>query len=233
MAVAYRDHTVAGQANATSWVINRPTNAVEGDFLIAFMVWDTNTQTVTAVPGGWTAFTGTPKDNAGTADVRMYAYWRLCPASPPASWTWTISANAAGGKAMIAYSGADQTTPMHAQQHGGTSPATSHATVAITTTVADCMLVIGAGADESATFTPYFTEPAGWTKRIDLETNNFTETGAFELLLSGTVTSQSYTYTHDSDGGVHFIAAIAPAAAGAAAGPPPRQPVQSRTYLRM
>jgi hypothetical protein len=215
VAVAFRDSTVAGQANATDWDVSLPTNAVAGDLLIAVLITDTGA-TMTTPAAGWTAFTGTPKDNTGTQDVRMHAYWRICPASPPATWRWTFSGNSAGGKMMLAYSGVDQTTPIHQQEHSGTAAGTSHATVAISTTVADCMLVLCAGADESATFTPYYAWPDGtWTERVDSETNNFTETGAADKLLSGTISSQSYTYTHtDSDGGVHVLAAVAPAATG-------------------
>jgi hypothetical protein len=211
MAVAYRDVTAATQTANANWAVSKPTLAAAGDVLLAFLFTDT-AATMNTPAAGWTAFTLSPRDNSGAQDTRMFAYWRVMQAGDPASWTWTFGANATGGKIMLAYSGVDQTTPLEAQNMGGTAASTSHATTSVVTTGTDRMIVIAYGADESATFTPYFGPPASFNERVDLEAANFVEVGACDKV-EAAANTYSYTYTHtDSDGGVHAIVALQPAA---------------------
>lgn len=78
-------------ANATSYTINRPSNVISGDLMIATVaISDTVIATLTA-PAGWTIVRQITEAD-GTASLRFGVLKRTAGASEPTSWTGTLSA---------------------------------------------------------------------------------------------------------------------------------------------
>lgn len=91
--IAYVGKATAWTAtgNATSYVINRPSNVVSGDLMIATVaISDTVIATLTA-PAGWTIVRQITETD-GTASLRFAVLKRTAGGSEPSSWTGALSA---------------------------------------------------------------------------------------------------------------------------------------------
>jgi hypothetical protein len=184
----------------------------QNDILIAWLVCDSaavpNTQ-----PSGWSLIGG-PVDNTGTADVRGVAYWKRAGAGEAGPYSFTWVAAAVGAMLMGCYSGAlTSGNPIDDSVVNGTAAGSSHTSSSIVTSVNDCLLVCMAGADESGTFTPYWSAWANSAvEREDVQSAAFTEHGLADYVLA-TAGTTSFTVTAaDSDGGVVGLVALMPAA---------------------
>ena len=76
-------------ASGTTLVINKPTNAVEGDVLLAFIYHRLGTAQYTTTPTDWTVVSAPADSTAGLLSVWKYTV----PASAPSSWTWAGGAS--------------------------------------------------------------------------------------------------------------------------------------------
>lgn len=221
MAVAFRSASNATANASTSLVLPVPAGVQDGDLLIAFLtIALDNTSNDFSTPTGWTLLDDSVANPPGGS--RSANFWKIA-SSEPANYTWNVAAGAddwAG--VMVAYSGADQTTPIN--QHAGTTSGAieqTGVTSSITPTVDNCMIVGMFGEDGSNT-----GGAGSWTaggsetvRQQTQEATNFT-TSAVEDILQGTAAAitVSATYTNspltNSMMSKHIVA-IAPASVAA------------------
>jgi hypothetical protein len=212
MAIAFGSAATT-DVNSTTPTLTLPSGVTEGDLLLAWIVGDVSTITVSSAPSGWTAVTGTPSD-AGDGDCRGWCYYKVAGASE-SNPQWTFSAAASGAGAIVRYTGVDGTTPIETQSKNGTTATTSHATGNVTPTSNGSMIVGFGGTDESSAATTW-TAPTNWTERVDfadthgewlgITVADFLQTTAAQI--GGTFTSSL------SDSGAMFIVALKPASSG-------------------
>lgn len=209
---AKNDANTAG-ATAASITVNKPTGTVDDDILIAIVNHTTGSSftTVTA-PSGWTLLDERTQ-NDGENAYRATAYWKKA-ASEGASYTWTPAVSAYMAAGISCYSGGDVTTPINAHSvNFSATSTTSNVCSAITTTVADTMLVaLAASGWWDNTWTP----PSGMTERVDTAVGS--DWGSVSIadvtqVATGTTGTKTFTssVSHSCAG---FLIAIAPGAGG-------------------
>ncbi|MEK9135584.1 MAG: hypothetical protein AAB393_00555, partial [Bacteroidota bacterium] len=149
----------ATSGNATSFTISKPTSAVQNDVLVAQITVNNGSSTSMTAPSAWTLVR---RDNR-TSQVSQAIYYKVAGASEPASYTWTLSPSDAASGGIVAYSGANTSSPIDASS-GGTGSSNIVTAPSVTTTAADEMVVGFFGHDNATTFTP----PSGMTERYDV-----------------------------------------------------------------
>lgn len=212
MAVAYRSHTAQTTTGSGAIVINKPSGVVDGDLLIGFFSEDSNTPRVTA-PAGWTAFSGTGigADGSivdGTSAV-LQCFYKVA-SGEGASWSFTPSGTYTGISGVIAYSGADTTTPIDVAAGTSTASSTTHATATITPSVINTMLV-GIWMIDSNGANSWST--GDMNERVDQSTGSaaFVTLSVHDLLYGSTsAVSKTATFTA-TDASAAVIIAIKPA----------------------
>lgn len=203
-----------GSASAATWTVTKPSGAVDDDYLVVVLYIDSNTQTITSVPSGWTLLDG-PIDNPTTPDVRGWSYGKVA-SGEGASWDWTFSATAAGGWMSVAVQDADGTEVPTESNATGTASGTTHTTSSLTTGATACVLLFAA-VDKSGSTSPgaYWS---GWTngltERIDVETAVFIELGLADQTAVAAGTFTRAATSADSEGAVLFLVAVRDAVAG-------------------
>jgi hypothetical protein len=161
MAIAFR-----AQATATgptgSMSITVPATVQSGDLLL--LAWHTSVASQLVVPSGWTLV---DSQHAVGAGAFVTAIWKIATsgdASSSIAVPNTVGNNGKLSCALTAWSGADQTTPLHKIAFSAiTSPTTSHATPTVTTTLDNCEIVTIFHDKDSAVTTA--TKPAAYTDR--------------------------------------------------------------------
>ena len=219
MAVAFGSIRADEVASATTWTLILPTGVAVGDVLIAYLASDRNTTTtISSAPAGWATIPGTtnPTQDLAAIDCLGFFYWKRLQAGDAElsgtnpAWTW---ASASAGIGLITrYTGS---SGIDTGASVGTASGTSHVMTAITPSVDNCMIVAGMHVDKSATTSAgvYYTPPASWTERIDMEgATLFVEITSADFLQGAAATIGGTFTGADADGGVTWICALAPAA---------------------
>ena len=217
MAVAYRSHTAQATSGSGAIVINKPSGVVDGDVLIGFFSEDTDTPRITP-PAGWTAFSGTGIGTNGVVVDGTYAvlqaFYKVA-SGEGASWSFTPSTNYTGISGVIAYSGADTTTPIDVAAGTSTASSTTHTSATITPSVANTMLV-GIWMIDSNASNSWST--ADMTERVDQNsgTTQWVSLSVHDLLYGSTsAVSKTATFTA-SDTAAVLLIALKPASSGVA-----------------
>lgn len=190
------DHATGGSSSTA--VINKPTAATAGDLVIAEVAIGSTSVTATT-PSGWTAFTGNP---AISGAATSYFYYRKIADADPATWNVTLSGSAAWGGKSALYILPDQTTPVDVTgvSTAGGSTSTPTAT-GVTTTVANCMVVVFFSADGAwGAQTP----PTGTNERLDDGADAYIDDELFAS--SGATGNFQATMGSSSDGRMGVIA---------------------------
>lgn len=132
---------VSGDASPTSLTIATPSGVTTNDLLIAMIAHDGGGAIST--PSGWTAV----DEGANGTDVRLGVFYRFVTAGEPASHTfsWSGGEEAVGG--IVAYRGADLTTPIDVSG-SATGNDSSPTAPSVNTTVANTRVVRIFGADD-------------------------------------------------------------------------------------
>jgi hypothetical protein len=95
----------AGNASASgNLVLNKPSAVADGDLLIVSAYLESDTNTWTTVPSGWTQDT-TNLQIANTGAFKLQVFWKIA-ASEGASWTWANSVAGWRVLSVAAYTGA-------------------------------------------------------------------------------------------------------------------------------
>jgi len=100
MAYTYRASTSAGNNSGGALSINKPTGTADGDLLVAVWYLESDTNTFSSVPSGWSL----AGSIANTGAFKIWVYWKKA-ASEGASWSWTPSSSAWRAAVCAAYSG--------------------------------------------------------------------------------------------------------------------------------
>lgn len=100
MAYTYRSGSSAGNASGGAVAPGKPTGTADGDLLIARLYLESDTNTFSSVPSGWSL----AGSIANTAAFKLWVYWKIA-SGEPASWTWTPTTNAWRTAIVDAYSG--------------------------------------------------------------------------------------------------------------------------------
>jgi cellulose synthase/poly-beta-1,6-N-acetylglucosamine synthase-like glycosyltransferase len=169
--VTYIGSTSVFIQNTNVCTLNKPAGIHDNDVLLVVCAFRGGTGiTVTAPDATWTALTRI--DNGTTLSITSYWHVVASAASEPASFTFSLSGNAKGGGALLAYAGVDTAAPI-GQETGQTTPSgTSHTALSVTTSVANSMLVtMHAVSALNGTLTGQWTPPPGMTELIDTGSN--------------------------------------------------------------
>lgn len=166
MGIAFRAQaTATGPTGAMS--ITVPATVQSGDLLV--IIWHTAVASQLVVPAGWTLVDSQHAVGAGSY---MTGIWKIATGGDASS---TVNLNNVAGNngklsaALTAWSGVDQTTPLHKIAFAGiTSPTTSHATPTVTTTLDNCEIVTTYCDKDSSVAT--VTKPTGYTERAKVLT---------------------------------------------------------------
>ena len=137
-------------STSRSITIAKPTGTVVGDFLLAAITIATTSSSVNeflTVPSDWTFLRATGNDIDGI----LYLYYKIATDSEPTNYTWADpqgGTSARGMAGIIAtFDGAQQVSPFNVENAQTTSGATFTAPN-VTTTVANCMGILVASAEE-------------------------------------------------------------------------------------
>lgn len=141
-----------------------PGGTQAGDVMIATVAVRPSTATV-AAPAGWTLIQSTTQ-GAGTTST-LASYYRVATGSEPAAYVFSVGGVASTGivGGITSFSGVDTTNPVDAQGGNATASSLTHTANAITTTVANTM-VVGAFEFASSPLPANWT-PAGMTEAVD------------------------------------------------------------------
>jgi hypothetical protein len=206
MAVAYVTGFGQVQAAGSTWTITNSGGFADGDLLLLALATD-SAHTISSGLSGWTQV-GTTQTDAGV-DSSLSVFRKIA-ASEGASWSVTFGTGETGASYLIAYSGADPTTPINDDAQGSQSAVTAIASPSITPSVPNCMIVHIVGADPigSNTATPD-TSPVA-TERADFSSTSVGWIYIQEYLQGAAATISLDATAAASDNYNSFILAIAP-----------------------
>lgn len=163
MAIAYRSSSKATNSSTNSLTVTAPSGIVNGDILVA-VAYINGTQTVTA-PAGWTQIDVV---NPGTYfTARLYAFWkRASGESGDYTFSGSTTTRMYAGIAVFSgclYNGTPVDVYSSAIMSGSSN--TNLDLTAITTTVANTMIVAVAGCDGAGTGNT-FNAPTGFSTAL-------------------------------------------------------------------
>jgi Family of unknown function (DUF6701)/Concanavalin A-like lectin/glucanases superfamily len=146
--------------------INLPVGTASGDLMVAAIAVRPSSVNITP-PAGWSAQAAALQNASGNSS-RQQIFYRVAGGAEPASYTWLFdSAHTGAVGGIVSYSGVDTAAPFDAfggnlTPQGGDSNL-QHRALAVTTTVADAMVISTHSFTSADTWTP----PAGTTERVD------------------------------------------------------------------
>jgi hypothetical protein len=131
--------------------VPRPVAIAPSDFMIAAIGVQPSTATLTP-PAGWTLVDRI--NNAGPTSNALAIYRKFAVSGEPASYLWQVSGATAIVGGIQSFVGVDPTTPVDAKNGVATASSLTHTAPAITTVVANTMLVGHFTFASAATWTP-------------------------------------------------------------------------------
>jgi hypothetical protein len=141
--VTFEEFTEAAASSTTTLDLTKPAGTAAGDLLIATLATDGSTAGSMSPPAGWTVIDLANQSGAVTYGV----WWKLAGASEPASYTFSWSGNEAAYGTVMRFTGHDPADPIDISATGGGS-ASAPSSPAVTTTVADTMILRLGGFDD-------------------------------------------------------------------------------------
>ena len=217
-AIAFRAAASVDQAgSASSIAINQPAGTVKGDVLVAVVAVRPNTIAITA-PSGFVLVQRQDQTTGNTNAVAVYR--KIATASEPASYTFTATGNTGLAGGVMAFSGVDNTTPVDVSAGALIVSGTSFTAPAVTTTIANTMIVTAHEFGSSERWTP---TTAGLTEAFDVaslapsNSNGVAVEGSYkaQAAIGGSGTFIS-TVPGNADTGATVTLALRPVVCGAA-----------------
>ncbi len=153
----------ASGAPTSSVTVGVPGGVAAGDLMLAQIAVRGGTGVTITAPAGWT---GILQGTNGTI-LRQAIYYRIAGATEPASYTFTLSSNQRMTGGIAVYHGVDAADPIDVWSTRSNASSTAVTANAVTTTVANTMVV---GFFATGTVTS-FTPPGGMTERHDAATS--------------------------------------------------------------
>ena len=203
-------------AQQSAITINKPAGTVQNDVMIATIGFRPNTLTVTP-PVGWTIVRriDTTDTSLGGAPSSLEVYWRTAGAGEPANYTWTASAAGYLAGGILSFSGVDTAaaTPIDIDAGNCTlqpfpcpNLTLAHATLDVTTTMANTMLVTSHAYASAGTWTP-----TGMTEAVDVQHGNQSLSANYVAqAAAGATGTKTATASSDADIGTAHILALKP-----------------------
>lgn len=155
--ITYRSSATAN-ASGTSLTIPKPSGVVNGDVMVATVVWTKTLPWSGSItpPAGWTSrVVNTPYS------VRMETFTKVA-SNEGAGYTFSLPSGSGVG-AISAYQGVDNTNPLDVAAAGRNTGSTLVAAPSLTTVTNNAMLVSAFGSQGLDSW----TAPSGETKRVD------------------------------------------------------------------
>jgi hypothetical protein len=144
-------------SNVTSLDLSTPAGVVSGDVILVGLFTDVATTTATT-PAGFTKLDDLPSGS----DTHGWYYMRIAGGSEPSKTTFTFSSTPVASAIAVAYRNVRAVNPIDVASYGS-SPGNPLTSAAVTTTVANTMLVVIDLADDSPTANWF--APTGMTLR--------------------------------------------------------------------
>lgn len=135
-------------------------NILVGDLMVAFTACSNVATTLTA-PSGWTKIRQRV-DGTGTTGTAIAAFWKIADAADAAAASFDFVVSNAYFGVIHLITGFDSTTPINVSNDSGGS-ATNPVTASVTTTAANCLLLI-ACAQSSIALDLTYTPPSNYTE---------------------------------------------------------------------
>jgi hypothetical protein len=154
--VVWEGSATSHNTPTTSLIVDTPTEAIEGDLLLAQILFLKGRDiTISVVPGGWQLVR---RDDRST-DIGSAIYYKFAGAAEPATYTWGFSQAVSAVGGILAYSGVDPINPIIASDgRGGDS---GHLVAPSIDAVADSKLVAFFGIKKRTSL----STPAGMSER--------------------------------------------------------------------
>ncbi len=177
-----------GSGAGGSLTINKPSGVSQDDWMFAGVSVSNSDATLTA-PSGWTLV------RSITDTLRLSIYRKKAGASEPSNYTWTTSVNRRMSGGIVAFSGLDDTDPIHLEDGDpeSGSASTSHSTPTIMTTIDDTLLlsIFADRHDNGSTW----TAPSGATEHVDVVTTYGSNEPSLAIFTEGPVDSDNHSHT--------------------------------------
>ena len=171
MAVTVRSVGISPGASGTDCVIVKPVGLTVGDLMIAQVTFRDGGAVVPE--DGWVEI------RADSADGRSFVstlLWKIADSDDAAATNFTFTSTlAANIGAIIAIETGtfDTGTPINANNGQGNIQSWTATSPEITPSVADCLIILFAGANDDVTYSNYSIvddDPGGWTEAYDIKT---------------------------------------------------------------
>jgi len=217
MALAFRAAGAIASGFAQTLEVALPAGTTDGDFLI-IAAYCSDNRNITTPEAGWTSETTVMSSVAGDSAV---AFMHTIASSE--SGTYTVNMDGGADKTMyavmLAYSGADQTTPQDAAftNNFDVANSSSHNPAAITTVTDDAIVVSICGATQT-TASPG-TPPSGYTLRAENGSTHYLGVADKAVASAGVEDPGNWTSLGSGADSESITLAIRPAAAASGSSP--------------
>lgn len=196
--------------------IPRPALSAPSDFMLAAIGVQPSTATLTP-PAGWTLVTRI--NNASPTSNSLVIYRRFAVAGEPASYLWQVAGATAVVGGIQSYVGVDPLAPVDVESGAATPNSLTHTAPAITTTVANAMLVGHYTFASARTWTAQNPPgpPVAMTESYDVASRALNAAGqslesTWQLqAAAGASVAFASTASADADAGVAHMMALRPA----------------------
>lgn len=196
--------------------VPRPALTAPSDFMLAAIGVQPSTATLTP-PAGWTLVTRI--DNAGPTSNALVIYRKFAVAGEPASYLWQVAGATAVVGGIQSYVGVDPLSPVDVESGAATPNSLTHTAPAITTTVANAMLVGHYTFASARTWTAQNPPgpPVAMTESYDVASRALNAAGqSLEgtrqlQAAAGASVAFASTASADADAGVAHMMALRPA----------------------
>lgn len=201
-AIAYRNAALNSSAGTSTLTINKPTDTVDNDVMVAIFI--TNGDTAITPPAGWT-LTQEQNTQVGIYTARTWTGYKVA-SSEGASYAFGSATSQRCSGIIVSFSGCDTTTPIDASS-GTTNQAGPGAALSITTTVDNTVVLFLTGYDISSQQT--ITEPGGMTEAGDTNSAQVSEV-AYVAQASAGATGNKTPQAGPNAGNSAFLIALTP-----------------------
>lgn len=224
-AASGRNDALPTNGTAGAMSITRPVNATPGMALIASIAARPTSMTWTAPPG-WVLMTATNQPSGGSSTapggMSLLTYYKIVTTSEPNSYTWTFAnPSNAGGSAVggiLSFSGIDTSaSPIDVWSAKLTASGTTHSTTAITTTVANTMVVSSISFLSASSFNNPTGSILTFTERLDQSApvasnavGTTIQMSTAPMAATGNTGTSSATTPGSADNGVGHLMALKP-----------------------
>ncbi|HEU5104200.1 MAG TPA: hypothetical protein VFU22_34520, partial [Roseiflexaceae bacterium] len=177
--------------------------------MLAFLVHSSSSATISSAASGWDLLIANP----GPADYAAWCYKRVYQAGD-SNPTWTFSTAGNWVVDIVAYSGADATTPIDGSGGNQSAAVNTKTTASLTPSVTGCMLVAHGSVDASGSARTW-TESGAMTERVEAADNQIHRVIAEELLsTSGSGVTRDLTVSGSAQDLATLAVLIKPSSSG-------------------